>query len=69
MFTFDSSEKKVIEEPIKIGDDEEVTKYQAESDGRMYWAYNGCEVFYPGERLYHALDEIAKLKKLLNTKQ
>lgn len=61
----DKSEKVVIEEPIKIGDDNPVTKYKAKSDGRTFWAYNDLEVFYEDERLYHALDEIARLKKML----
>lgn len=61
MFALDRSEKVPIAGPIKIGDDEPVTKYRAESDGRTFWAYNGSEVFYDYERMYHALDEIWRL--------
>ena len=61
MYFFDSSEKKIIAGPIVIGDDDPVTKYRAESDDRTFWAYNGSEVFYEGDRLYHALDEIDRL--------
>ncbi len=61
MYMFDNSEKKVIGGPITIDDDEPVTKYRAESDGRTFWAYNGMEVFYEDERFYGALDEIWRL--------
>lgn len=61
---FDNSNKKIVGGPIIIGDDEPVTKYQAESDGRTFWVYNGSEVFYEGERLYDALDEILRLKQM-----
>jgi hypothetical protein len=63
---FDNSEKKIIGGPITLADDEPVTKYQADSDGRMFWAYNSYEVFYAGERMYLALDEIQRLKALID---
>ena len=61
-YVFDRSEKKVIAGPIVINGDAPVSKYQAESDGRTFWAYNGSEVFYDDERLYDALDYIVKLE-------
>lgn len=61
----DNSEKKIIAGPITIEEDEPVTKYQAQSDGRTFWAYNGCEVFYEDERLYGALDEIWRLMEMI----
>jgi len=60
---FDNSKKTIIAGPITIGDDDPVTKYRTESDGRTFWAYNGMEVFYEDERMYHALDEICRLNK------
>jgi hypothetical protein len=60
----DRSHKKKIGGPITLGDDDPVTKYKAESDGRMFWAYNGMEVFYDDERMYAALDEIERLTKI-----
>ena len=60
MHVFDKSHKE-IGGPITIGDDDPVTKYRAESDGRTFWAYNGMEVFYEDERMYAALDEIERL--------
>jgi len=62
MNALDDSKKTVIAGPITIGDDDPVTKYQAESDGRTFWAYNGMEVFYEDERFYHALDKIWALE-------
>lgn len=64
-FVFDRSEKKVIAGPITLEGDAPATKYQAESDGRTFWAYNGSEVFYKGERLYGALDRIVELEAIL----
>lgn len=61
MSIFDKSAKSIVGGPLTIKDDEPVTKYMAESDGRVFWAYNGMEVIYPGERLYDALDEIESL--------
>lgn len=63
MNVLDRSHKKKIGGPITLGDDDPVTKYKAESDGRMFWAYNGMEVFYADERMYAALDEIERLHK------
>lgn len=63
MHVFDRSEKKIIAGPMVVGDDEPVTKYRAESDGRTFWAYNGVEVFYDDERLYAAYDEIWKSRQ------
>lgn len=61
-YVFDRSEKVVIAGPITIGDDEPVTKYRSTEDpDRTFWAYNGSEVFYEDERMYHALDMIWKL--------
>ncbi len=59
---FDDSEKIVIAGPITIGDDDPITKYRAESDGRTFWAFNNMEVFYSDDRGYDWLDEIWKLK-------
>lgn len=64
-YVFDNS-KKIPLASLTIGDDDTVAKYKAESDGRMFWAYNGMEVFYDGERMYHALDEIVRLKMIIN---
>jgi len=61
MSVFDTSEKKVIGGPVVIDGDGPVTKYRAESDGRTFWAYNGTEVFYDGERMFSALDTIERL--------
>lgn len=66
MWALDMSEKKKIGGPIIAGDDNPVTKYQAGSDERKFWAYNELEVFYEGERLYHALDEIERLQGMIN---
>lgn len=66
---FDDSKKNIIAGPITIGDDSPVTKYQAESDGRTFWAYNGMEVFYPDERHYHALDRIWELEEELRIRR
>ena len=59
---FDRSQKEIVGGPITIADDEPVTKYRAESDGRTFWAYNSMEVFYEDERLYAALDRIKELQ-------
>lgn len=66
MWALDMSNKKNIGGPIIVGDDNPITKYQAWSDERKFWAYNEFEVFYEGERLYHALDEIERLQGMLN---
>lgn len=59
---FDNSDRKIIAGPITIGDDDSATKYRVGSYGRTFWAYNGSEVFYSGERMYDALDRIVKLE-------
>ena len=61
---FDNSDKQTIAGPITLNGDDPVTKYRAKSDGRLFWAYNGAEVFYEGERLYAALDEIELLQSI-----
>lgn len=66
MWFLDNSEKKIIGGPITIGDDDPVTKYQAESNGRTFWAYNGMEVFYEDERTYGILDEVLRLQNLID---
>jgi DNA repair exonuclease SbcCD ATPase subunit len=52
---------KIIGGPITVSDDDPVTKYRVESDGRTFWAYSSMEVFYDDERMYDALDEIDRL--------
>ncbi len=66
MYIFDNSEKKVIGGPLVIGGDSPVTKYRSEGEGRTFWAYNGNEVFYEEHRLYGALDEIQRLRDLVD---
>lgn len=63
MSELDKSKKIIIAGPMTIGDDEPVTKYRAESDGRTFWAFNNSEVFYSDERGYAWLDEIWQLRQ------
>ena len=63
-YIFDNSDKQIIAGPITLNGDDPVTKYRERSNGRTFWAYNGEEVFYEGERLYAALDEIELLQSI-----